>query len=137
VEDDKEELAKKRSEVTDLLFETMPSRVMEVLDAGKVLPCHHAQRASRRGVRCTRALLAGLAAVIIRHVGAGAQECGRCAALYEHLQQGIEDLSKRCCPPRQPCESVALPRSAHHEVWTDWLLRPIREQRIGQAWLDG
>jgi hypothetical protein len=39
VEDDKEELAKKRSEVTELLFDTMPSRVMEVLDAGKVLDC--------------------------------------------------------------------------------------------------
>ncbi len=38
VEDDKEELAKKRSEVTELLFESMPSRIMEVLDAGKVLP---------------------------------------------------------------------------------------------------
>ena len=60
VEDDQEELAKKRSEATDLLFETMPSRVMEVLDAGKVLPCHHAQRASWRECAAREHSLPGL-----------------------------------------------------------------------------
>ena len=40
VEDDKEELAKKRSEVTELLFNAMPSRVIEALDSAKVLVIH-------------------------------------------------------------------------------------------------
>jgi hypothetical protein len=40
VEDDKEELSKKRSEVTELLFNTMPSRVVEGLDAAKARHLH-------------------------------------------------------------------------------------------------
>ena len=82
VEDDKEELAKKRSEVTELLFNAMPPRVIEGLDAAKARDAESFQRPFDCFAHVLRSVLLF-------------QENGRCAVLYEHLQSGVEDLSRR------------------------------------------